>query len=104
MTTGEVIALFKALSGGGGSGGGVLAVTGTLSGLTTTLDKTWQEIHDAMLAGGAVLNLTQPDRVEVVSLVEYDNKEDVYVVVGFDDGIAYATSTASGYPSKTTEG
>lgn len=35
---------------GGGTSGGVLIVTNT----DGTLDKTWQEIHDAMLSHGAV--------------------------------------------------
>ncbi len=38
---------------GGSGGGGVLVVTDTEG----TLDKTWQEIHDAMLSGGAVVIL-----------------------------------------------
>ena len=62
MTTGEVIALIKALSGGGGSGGGVLVVTDT----DGTLDKTWQEITDswmsqkivALKSGGDIAYLT----------------------------------------------
>jgi hypothetical protein len=49
--TGKTIALIKALSGGGGSGGGVLVVTDTEG----TLNKTWQEIHDA---GAAIISLT----------------------------------------------
>ena len=42
-------AIYEALSSGGGSGGGVLVVHETVSGGTHTLDKTWQEIHDAVL-------------------------------------------------------
>lgn len=43
---GEVIALHKALGGGGGSsGGGVLVVHEDKNG---TLDKTWEEISDAV--------------------------------------------------------
>ena len=36
----------ETLSNGGGSGGGVLVVNGTLTDDGVTLDKTWQEIHD----------------------------------------------------------
>ena len=47
MGLGQIIALIKSLGGsGGGSGGGVLVVTDT----DGTLDKTWQEIHDASFA------------------------------------------------------
>lgn len=52
MTTGEVIALINALSGGGGSGGGALVVNGTWNeaGTECVLDKTYKEIYDADLA------------------------------------------------------
>lgn len=38
---------------GGGSGGGVLVVNVNEAGV---LDKTWQEIHDAFVSGGAVVD------------------------------------------------
>ena len=48
---GEIVALAKGLggSGGGGSSGGVLVANQTWDNdlTTATLDKTWQEIHDA---------------------------------------------------------
>ena len=50
MTTGEVIALIKAIGGGGGgsSGGGVLVVHADMQ--TRALDKTYKEIADAGFA------------------------------------------------------
>lgn len=88
--------LYKIAQGGGGSGGGVLVVTD----VDGTLDKTWQEIHDAMLSGGAALKLTKPDRVEVVSCASYDTKMGQYEVVGYSSAITiYATSSTDGYPT-----
>lgn len=37
------------------SANGVLVVGTTVSGNTVTLDKTWQEIHEALLTGGAII-------------------------------------------------
>ena len=41
--------------GGGGSGGGVLIVTVTTEGSNRIMDKTWQEIHDALYNGNTVV-------------------------------------------------
>ena len=89
--TGKTIALIKALSGGGGSGGGVLVVTVT----DGTLDKTWQEIHDAMLSGGAVI---QADETNVDTVLRVYNSKGTYRVISVDDGM-YVASSASGYPT-----
>ena len=45
----------KAAPSGGGGGSGVLVVTGTWEGEIETLNKTWQEIHDAVEAGTMVI-------------------------------------------------
>lgn len=92
--TGKTIALIKALSGGGGSGGGVLVVAFT----DGTLDKTWQEIHDAMLSGGAVI---QVDEAVNTVLKVYNSKGTYFVISAIDD--RYAASSTSGYPSVTVE-
>jgi hypothetical protein len=76
---------------GGGSGGGVLVVTDT----DGTLDKTWQEIHDAMLAGGAVLAVGE-DRVACIT--EVSHGMNVYVVSL--SGHTYSSPTKSGYPTR----
>ena len=94
MTTGEVIALIKALGGsGGGSGGGVLVVTDTEG----TLDKTLQEIHDAMLSGGAVVSATNPARVDQVIEASFDDRANAYDLIVRGD-LYYSASSASGYP------
>ena len=91
MTTGEVIALIKALS-GGGSGGGVLVVTDT----DGTLDKTWQEIHDADFAvvisaypGGRFFDF-------VADIGHTEDNTDFYISVQNEH---YSASSASGYPT-----
>jgi hypothetical protein len=98
MNTGEVIALIKAFggSGGGSSGGGVLVIHETVSGNTHTLDKTWQEIHDADLP---VVITEIPDgggtmRTWVTFITVSDDNYIVSV-----DGIEYSSGTASGYPA-----
>ena len=75
------------------SGGGVLVVTDTEG----TLDKTWQEIHDAMLSGGAVVQIGQTS-VDVVACVFVSIG--MYKVRSYSSGnmILYETSSASGYP------
>lgn len=98
MTTGEVIALIKALSGGGGSGGGgVLVVTDT----NGTLDKTWQEIHDAMLSGGVVIDDGTNALCAICAV--FDSRGSQYKVsscaLGGTSLRAYVTDSASGYPA-----
>ena len=85
--TGKTIALIKALSGGGG---GVLVVHD----VDNTLDKTWQEIHDAMLSGGAVIQANETD-VNTVLSVSFE-KGTYFANLG--TGGIYTASSASGYP------
>lgn len=81
--------------GGGGSGGGVLVVTDTEG----TLNKTWQEIHDAMLVGGAVVGGS--GRASSVLFALNDARSGEYRIVITNSAlqaIVYKTSSASGYP------
>ena len=79
----------------GGSGGGVLVVTSDFE--TGTLDKTWQEIHDAMLSGGAVVKFSDTN-VSYVTRVAYNFMSSTYVIlVGAER--TYKASAASGYPT-----
>lgn len=77
---------------GGDSGGGGVLVVHDVEG---TLDKTWQEIHDAMLSGGAVIQVSETDvnTVESVNL----GKGAMYYV-NTSDGHSYIASSASDYP------
>lgn len=74
------------------SGGGVLVVTDT----DGTLDKTWTEIHDAMLSGGAVI---QHDETEADAVLRARVCKGTYDVSSAD-GIFYSASSASGYPTE----
>lgn len=106
MTTGEVIALIKALGGsGGGSGGGVLVVTDT----DGTLDKTAGEIFAAAELGGACIKKVHelPGGNTVVNynyITQYD-----FGMLGYQfsyyDGelVEYDASSADDYPVKFTE-
>ena len=69
----------------------------------TTLDKTWQEIHDAVLSSGVTIVTREiyegQDLISVTTpqYVNYDSGlEDAYLVAASD--IEYTTATASGYP------
>lgn len=81
--------VLKVKNGGGGSG--VLVVTDT----DGTLDKTWQEIHDAMLTGGAVISDIEDTLSTVVAGVS--SMANRYVVDS--GGESYIASTADGYPA-----
>ena len=90
----DLIAAGICVDAAGGSGGGVLVVHD----VDGTLDKTWQEIHDAMLAGVVVIELTQTD-VFAVQRAYYYSKTGEYKV-NTDYG-SYNTSSAGGYPARS---
>lgn len=102
MTTGEVIALIKAFggSGGGSSGGGVLVVHYE----NGVLDKTWQEIHDAVASGQFVVIQSENDDGifwNYISSVESDSN--YYMVIVFWTGTGntgeLGTNSPTGYPA-----
>lgn len=80
---------------GGSTGGGVLVVHD----VDGTLDKTWQEITDAMLSGGAVVAFDNPTSVKVVTEV-FNNAIGYCVVFG---ELFYASETSDGYPTNQDE-
>ena len=91
---------------GGGSGSGVLIVGGiTLgdSGIEGTLDKTWQEIHDAMQSKICIAIIANDYGIAHNLIANADHEYDEYVVclMSFQDGAItqFTTSTANGYPS-----
>ena len=94
MTAGGVIALIKALAGGGGGGGGVALVVTDTDG---TLDKTWQEIHDA-----APLVWYYHDGVDYCLLCSCGSYQGTYYVtfrfIEGNDVFTFITSSADGYP------
>ena len=93
--------------GGGESGsGGPLVVeatpTMTTDGVTEALDKTWQEIHDAVLTKGVTIirhdvgGDSEFIRLMILSNVDYDADSGEHSVSVGD--LMYTTSTADGYP------
>lgn len=82
------------------TGGGVLVVNGTIDGNTMTLDKTWQEIHDA----GTVVLIFEFDADTQVSnwltMVDYINGGYGCTFIG-GNKIEFHTDSADGYPSTT---
>lgn len=90
----DLIAAGICVEAGGGSGGGVLVVTDT----DGTLDKTWQEIHDAMLLGGASISADNPPRVMNVIAASHDTRANLFDVSAWGDA-RYQASSESGYPT-----
>ena len=78
------------------SGGGVLVVHET-DAIPTALDKTWKEIHDAMLSGGAVI-VDLAGFVGIVNMVSSVSDPDEYNVYTNTDNGHYLTDTENGYP------
>lgn len=76
---------------GGNSNGGVLVVHD----IDGTLDKTWQEIFDAMLSGGAVIQTGETGACNVLRVFVSKGE---YIVSSLALGDRSASS-ASGYPS-----
>lgn len=98
MTTGEVIALIKAFGGGGGSSGGGVLVVHDVDG---TLDKTWQEIFNAMASGGEVLVFVSNENIEGVQVISEALNEGVgqrpyFVKIGM---MTFSCETANDYPA-----
>ena len=98
---------------GGSSGGGSLKVTQTTTNpepdtTVSTLDKTWQEIYDALNDGlYVVLVKPEPEIPVVVAYPIYtaaveNSGGDVFTV--YVSETRYATNSANGYPSYTSGG
>lgn len=90
-------AIAKSGGGGGSSGGGVLVVHN----VDGALDKTWQEIVNAMAAGGAALVYGSNENImgiQVIPNAYYDEEEEhPYIVqIGM---LTFTSTTANGYPA-----
>lgn len=90
--------------GGSGSGGG-LVIHQTVAALagTKTMDKTWQEIHDAVEAGGfAVLVDNDLGFLKTYPVTAVGTTEGTLLVIVLDyetsSTLAYVAPSASGYP------
>lgn len=82
----------------GGSGGGVLVVTDTEG----TLDKTWQEIHDAFVTGAVRITYSNSSISNINRIYSDANTFGIQCVIEGKSGaavISYVTSSADGYPA-----
>ena len=86
-------------------GGGVLVVNGTVDGSTMTLDKTWQEIHDAPIA---VVNMPSGDTKVLAICTEANYQGDNDYELGVtamsypnNTRLVFNATSADGYPSTT---
>lgn len=89
--TEQYLAAITAKLSGGGSGGGVLVVHDE----NGTLDKTWQEIYDALPI--AVLDIPSTSMRKLFDMANTDLHG-----LSVSGGEYYAANSASGYPEKTT--
>lgn len=84
------------------NGESVFFVGGALSGeygnITGTLDKTWQEIHDAMQNKICLVVIPTDEGVSQFFVNDATTTDGTYSVVV--DGVQFLTSTASGYPAR----
>ena len=69
-----------------------------------TLDKTWQEIYDAIVSGTSVVVpytvSSTKAYIGTVALVDYDENEGYSVIVQGESTHVYYASTTNGYPSQ----
>ncbi len=96
----------KTLPIGGGSGGGVLVVNGTVDGATITLDKTWKEMYDAtvpMFISASVEGYKK--MLPVVGVLNMAGYVVQAIDAGFNNVVLYEFGTidANGYPSVTID-
>lgn len=94
--------LNKIENGIAGAGGGVLVVTMDVA--TGALDKTWQEIHDAMNSSVlCVVYRQEEDDVEGLASIDFNLIRNILLQEGsyslsLDDGLRLIASTANDYP------
>lgn len=82
----------KAIAEGGGGGGGMLVITTTDS----TLDKTWQEIYDAMADSKLCVIFDVDQNTVEIDIVAVADAGDYYTLHTMTS--TYIASTANDYP------
>lgn len=99
--TGEVITAEKLNHMENGIGSCVMTVNATTENDVTTLDKTWQEIHDAIAAGKLVIipiiGATNAE-MEIITSAVSDTGFKIFIF-GNTESAKYLADTADGYPS-----
>lgn len=88
-------------SSGGGSGGGVLVVND----VNGTLDKTWTEIKNALLSGGASISHSDGGVASVTGAFYDDVYKKYYCVISMVGNYtpSYSADSASDYPTAAME-
>ena len=87
--------------------GGILVVTVTINSTTgfASLNKTWQEIHDALIAGENVnIVFSNENTVAIYFVNMVDVSDNIYSIHSFNDAtgsVDFFTDSASGYPSQS---
>lgn len=107
MVTDAFRAAVKSLGGaasdssGGGSGGGVLVVND----VNGTLDKTWTEIKNALLSGGASISHSDGGVASVIGAFYDDVYKKYYCVISMVGNYmpSYSADSASDYPTAEME-
>ena len=99
---------------GGSSGGGAFVVGVTFTESTATLDKTWQEIYDAVSGGSiACLNYEVVEEsggsslyTDLITKLAYDDSDptDLYYSIFTVGGYSFDASGANEYPSMSLDG
>lgn len=85
------------------SGGGTAPLIVNVNG--DTLDKTWQEIHDAFVGGQTIIVHYHDDNLESDALVSVVTREVSVVThdIGYEIGtmyVSYITQEPNGYPTR----
>ena len=90
-------------NGGSGSGGGVLVVHANGdTPMEQILDKTWQEIYDALNSGSYVVLLEQwEEGTNQRPILQAEFSDGNYLV--YADRFTYAATSADGYPTISDE-
>lgn len=88
---------------------GILVVTATIDSTTgfISLNKTWQEIHDALMAGENVNIVVSIENTVTICFVDMvDVSNNIYSIHSFNainkaiENVNFSTDSASGYPSQ----
>ena len=98
--------MYSLLMGGGSGGGGDSSVI-VVHYVDGTLDKTWQEIHDAFVSGKVVSMLVDDGGnyfFAIATNIFENDGESYWVYFSFVDGevisAGFSATTATGYPTR----
>lgn len=98
VTSAKLNKIEKGIEDAGSGGGGGGAFVCTLNMQTMALDKTWQEIHDAVFSV-IVIHITE-DSISRIVVSGTESVEGQFLVTGYTGNTAYQwkATSADGYP------